>query len=516
MKTLKRFGALVMALCLFAGSALAAVPGLDTATAAWLDVADDVTYSLSAQLDALPPYGEETVAMLNGVLKHLSMNAAVSGGQSDIALLVGGESVATLTERVMESGTALTTPLLPNRTLVSASSAMEKAFGGEAQPEDAFDALNAFDEAAESYRALTDAILPYATEKKASYKIKYVGSSHWSRIARLTPEQSAELAPLIAAVLGSGMDAAYRERLAQLTYGKGFIVGLYQTEEGGDDIAVYMKGSVSFPEGGTAQLAYQWAFAETDAKRVDTYKFTLGKSKAPNTAREITARYTRTNKSDGYDLNGTCTTRLLSKDATDTTTVNHAVQCRESEAGRTLAGEITTTRKAGKASVSTTVKPDLAVVEADGSGALSGTVSCVQKEGKKTAMGVTLTFAETVADAFVAAAESGDLYAVAEPAIYDMPQSSLDQNAEEPADEYLVGRAPTGLQSYTAPETPQIVDLDTLAPAQHEALMGEATQNLAGRLLIALAKLPAEDIQLLSDNMNEADFAAFLKLVEGL
>ena len=60
----------------------------------------------------------------------------------------------------------------------------------------------------------------------------------------------------------------------------------------------------------------------------------------------------------------------------------------------------------------------------------------------------------------------------------------------------------------------QTYDLDTAQADQLEALRGELYQNLAGRLLTALAKLPAEDAALLADNLSEEDYAAFLELAQ--
>ena len=102
--------------------------------------------------------------------------------------------------------------------------------------------------------------------------------------------------------------------------------------------------------------------------------------------------------------------------------------------------------------------------------------------------------------------------------VYDpMPQSSLSQN-EEPVDgvdsDYLVGQPPIGYQIYEVPDTMQTYDLDTAQADQLEALRGELYQNLAGRLLAALVKLPAEDAALLADNMSEEDYAAFLELAQ--
>ena len=95
------------------------------------------------------------------------------------------------------------------------------------------------------------------------------------------------------------------------------------------------------------------------------------------------------------------------------------------------------------------------------------------------------------------------------------PPSSLTQNLEkEAADDYLVGKPPIGYTAHTAPTDRVTVDLD--ADGDLSALMDEISQNLAGKLLIALSKLPGEDTALLRDAMSETDYAAFMALVEGL
>ena len=129
-----------------------------------------------------------------------------------------------------------------------------------------------------------------------------------------------------------------------------------------------------------------------------------------------------------------------------------------------------------------------------------------------------LTFAFDGEPAEISVREDGDLEAEEGGQIdYDpMPPSSLSQN--EPAGEensaYLVGQPPIGYQTYEVPETMQTYDLDTAQRQQLEALRAELVQNLAGRLLAALAGLPAEDTALLSDNMSDEDYAAFLALLE--
>ena len=79
-----------------------------------------------------------------------------------------------------------------------------------------------------------------------------------------------------------------------------------------------------------------------------------------------------------------------------------------------------------------------------------------------------------------------------------------------------MGTPPVGMTAHTPPETPQTVDVDSLTDEELAALMDEMSQNLAGKLLIALARLPKEDLALLQSNMYDEDFSAFLSLIDSL
>ena len=512
--------ALTAALLLAGSTALADEWGLSHSLDTYWDV-DDLRFTATARLDALLPYGESTVEMFNAALEGLSVSAEAREGETSVRLCVAGDPVASFTEARSERGTALTTPLLPNRTLVSASSAMD-AISGNQEVEPAFDLFAAIQEAEGCYQALTDAILPYATEKKANYKIKNVGHSKWSRIARLTPEQGAELSPLIAQVLGCGMDAALREKLSGMTYGKGFIVGLYQSAEGGDDMAVYIKGNVTFPDGAKRAISYQWAFAQTEAgPRVDTYKFELTKSRAPRDNREISASYERSAGEGALLLKGECAAKITDPETgvTTSTTLTHDLSGSEAGGARPVSGSVKRVVKTtadGKTQTETsTLTPELTLTLADGSGVLSGSVKLEHLSGKQADAGVSLLFDENAARDFAQAAQSGALYSVSDSL---MPPTSLTQNREpasHPSD-YLVGQPPAGYFSYAAPDSPQTIDLDAADATQRDALAAELSQNLAGRLLVALAKLPEENTALLRDLLSDADYAAFLALVDEL
>ena len=512
MNLFKRIAALALGCALLASTALASPFAMDHQTESWLSEAGDVRFAVSAQFEELVPYGETTIGLFNDVLKHVSIASQISDAETTLEINVAGDPVIDLKETKAENGTELTTGLLKNRTLTSRASAMD-ALSGNAE-EAKFDFFAAVSELEGCYQALTDAIIPYAEEKKASYTIKGVAPSKWSRIARLTPEQSQELAPLIAQVLGCGMDDAFRQQLAGATYAKGFIVGLYQTEQNGQDLAVYIKGDMTFEDGAKRALSYQWAFTTKESgERIDTFKFELKKAKAPKDDRIISASCKRT-AADALKVKGESSARITDPEegVTVTTTLTHDLSGKADGDDRTLTGSVSCavrTAKGDKAStVTTTVKPELSLVSADGSGVLSGKARLEQKTGKDVTLSAVLTFDEEPAELI----QSGEMYIVTEDM---MPPSSLTQNlhADEPED-FLVGKPPIGYTAYTAPKSPVTVDLDTADESAMAVLMDEMSQNLAGKLLIALSKLPKEDAAILHDNLE--DYAAFLALVEGL
>jgi len=506
----KRLCAFALACCMLLGSACAA--GLTDVLDGYLDLNDDVQYAMSAQIDVLTPYGEETLSMLNAALKHLSIGAVISDDTTTVDVCVDGESAMSMTETAVVGGTELTTPLLPNRTLTSAGSAFTKLGNAESKPVK-FDLFSAISGWEACYQALTDAIVPYAEEKAANYNIANVGSSKWSRIARLTPEQGQEVAPLIEQVLGCGMDEAFRETLEGLAPGKSFIVGLYQTKEGGKDLALYMKGYLTFADGKTRNLAFQWAFAEKDGVRTDTVKYELVRSKTAVDTREIHATLKR-QTDETLLVKGDCTAAIKDADGNITTVHTYDLSGTEKDGVRPVKGtysNVTKVREGETTKTQTTaITPDVKLTSVDGSGVISGSVKLEQLKGKVTHTSVTLLFDDEPAELL-----NNGAFFVVKDAPVAMPESSLNQNtASDKPEDYLVGEPPIGIADYKAPETMQVIDLDTTD--QMPALMEELSQNLAGKLLIALAKIPEEDAALIRDNMSEEDYAAFLSMVDSL
>jgi hypothetical protein len=479
--------------------------------------------------------------MFNSLLKHVSFQASLEGAEdgslTNYQLLCDQTEVFTLTERLQEGASSAQTSLLPNRTLKSRSgSPMDLLFG--LQPEEpAFDFLAAISQAEASYKALIDACEPYAEKKRANYKIKDIGTSKWSQIARLTTEQSDAMLPLLRAVLQSGMDAAYRKELDQVRFGKGFIVALYKAGENDRDLAVYMKGSLLYPDGSTYKLTYQWAFVNQGVERKDTYKYEALKSGSPADRRVASAKATQKLFSTEISLKGSSET-TLKKDIASSQVFKFDLSGKDTGQGRTLKGtwsqEEKRTEEGETVTTLRTYAPELILTSSPQGAVLSGSVEVEEKKDKILTSSLTLILAPEIPEAFASLAQSSSLYAVEEPSpipssitapASPLPASSIELNAdqdpelnrqEDTSGDYLVGAPPIGLTAFPIPSQMKEISLDNLPDSALNDLLTELSQNLAGRLLIAVSQLPAEDLALLKDGLTPEDATRLLSLIGGL
>lgn len=503
-KKIARLLSALLCLMLITPCALAQDLSLDSAVGAYVDAYDELRFTAGVQFETLTPYGEDTVSMMNALLSHLSISAVAGKETSSVQVQLAGDSVASFHER----GTDMTTSLLPRRVLTSPSGLNALA---PVKQEPGFDFFAAIAEAEACYQELTDAILPYAEQKKANYSIKNVGSSRWSRIARLTPEQADVIGPLIAQVLGCGMNEAFRDQLRGMTYQKGFIVGLYQTAENGDDLAVYIKGDVTFPDGVKRSISYQWAFAvRDDGTRVDSYKFDMTKAKAPRDNRQISGFFKRRSDSSLLlDGESKAIIRDPETNLVHTATLTCDLSGKEDQDARTIGGSMSHALRVSdgdKGSTDTlTITPSLRLTAAeDGVALITGKADVQKTTGNTTHLKAVITFDEEAAFDYLDMESSGALYAVT-----DMPQSSLTQNLYPAKDEdYLVGAPPIGFASYEVPDETIVVDLDQATEEELSALEQELLQNLAGGLIKTALKLPDEAAALIRDGLTDADFAA--------
>ncbi len=524
---LKQLCAFVLALCLLCGTALAEFSWLDAELSGHLDVNRDTAFSLGIQIGSLQPFGDDMIAMLNETLAHIQVESRIRSDGIQMAVSVDGESLLSIEETQREGRTALTTSLLPNRLLLSETSPMDVLSGNDTAAQPLFDLHTAIDEVACHWEDLAQAIVPYATEKAANYKISGIGYARWVRLAKLSAEDSAALLPQIISVLGSGMDQDHRQQLESLTCADGFTIALYSDEENGTPLALYMKGSVYLEDGQKWTLAYQWAFTREDGKQKDTYRYELEQQNSPRHKRMIEAERTTAENADGMELNRKCQLTVKDDSLNQTLINKDRLTGRQDGNSLSLTGQLETTLKvfSGKDTVTTVtlIEPELTLTSAQGSGVLSGTVALKESQGKAVLRELIFTFAQEPAQALLAAENDGSLFAVSEtdPLDPSVAGSSLAQNTDviwpvAPGNSFLVGNPPIGLTVYPVPETMQQVDLDLAAADTIAALQDEMAQNAAGVLLIALGKLPGEPLRLLNDNMTGEDYEAFLSLLGDL
>lgn len=521
--------------------------GLDTVLSPWFLQAGTLRFSAAMELKTYLPFPKERLDMMNALLQHLSFQAALEQSDGDFlttfALSCDGESLFSLKEQETDGAFALETSLLPHRVLTSASLSPIAMLSGQRtplEPEPSFDALSAISEAQSSYQDLINACAPYAQSKKANYRIKDIGTAKWSQIARLSTEESDAMLPLLRTVLGSGMDEAHRAELDQVRFGPNFIVALYKLGEKDKDIAVYMKGDLLYPDKSTRKLAYQWAFVDKGTERKDSYQYEFSKSGKLALSRVASSFLTQKRLSDQLSLKGSWDLTLKGAGITTVESTRVDLSGNAKGSSRTLKGALSQQRKETQgektAATLTTYTPDLTLTVSGPDGLLSGSIQTESKKDKAVTTAMTFSLASEVPSDFLSATEEAGLYAVREeptPApSAALPASSIVQNEESdpvpqasfawqeaspPQDAaFLVGQAPIGMQSYAAPQEKASLVLDALSATAYSDLLEELSQNLAAKLLLALTKLPSEDLALLKDGMTDSDYDRFLSFLGSL
>ncbi len=577
----RRLTALTLCLLLLLYGCLPAradVAALDKALSGWLGNLRSVRFSAVLQLKTLMPFEEKTLTMLNAVLSHVTVVAAVTqdgaNGSTAAGIAVDGETMADWTETLLDGRYAFATSLLPNRTLTSAAASPSEILmeqddeEGAADSAPADDGLNdsdiarafsmpdAIPEMQGCYQALTDGIQPFATEKKANYSIKGVGKGAWSRVARLDAEQAEGLLPRLRALLACGMDDAFRAEVAQMTFARGLVVALYR-DANGEDLCVYVKGDAVYPDGTKRRLSWQWAFTTRGSERTDTFTFEVTKASGVRDTRLIDASCKQENGNDALSLDCETETTLKRYKTVDGNATRIELKGKRGADGTlTCKGSVsrTLTQTAGEDAAETgdNATADLLFTPAGDGYALSGTVDVLKSKDGETTSELAWTLAaengaaprttdatdKPVAGddtkAGTADAKNGNAVTVsiipAEPTATpdadiaadtaNGQTSSLEQLGDEPAPTpakqpaFLVGSAPLGLAAFAETNAETTVDLDSADAETVRNLLLEAAQNLAGKLILAVQALPGEDGALLKDGMTDADYAAFLTLLE--
>lgn len=514
---MRKFGwrllAAVLALCLPL-SASADVGGLSQVLSRYFDTDENVLMSVGFELEQLNPYGQETVDMMNGILRHTTLDAVVDGTDMLISVCVDGQPQFSMQETLDDSGWKLTTDLLPNRILTSAESPLGVLFPEESSQPFHFDMQRSVEAAEAGYQQLGEAIVPFAEEKEANYKISYVGRANWVRLAKLDAETTVQLMPLILPLLTSGMDEAIVSDLQAANFKNGLTVALYFTEEGGQPIALYMKGTANVAENDNRTLTYLWAFTrEENGSRKDSFKLELLKGKG--TANKYLAEYLQQATLEGDKLTYSGKLDMERK----VPGVNYTLQQKEELTATlgdqpTLSGTITTTDRTDNGETTLTFvteyTPDLTLVPGENGSVLTGSIGCTVTRSKKPQTVFTVTLGENpIAQEIVREDEPAGENDV----ILTIQGGSLSQNQGN-VSEFLVGSPPLGVTMYTPPADPVLVNLDSQTPEERAALEDEMFQYAAGYLLKVLPFIQEEDTGLLQDNLSEEDYAVYVNQAE--
>lgn len=548
---IKRFAAILGLLLCFTVSASAAdLLSLDTVLEPLLVGQDTVSLSATMQLKALMPFDDTRIDLINRVLGHVTLNARVEQDGADettaFQLTMGETTLLEMTEQLRSGAYLLQTTLLPNRMLFSTQGSpmdmLLAASDGEADTTDetettlntsavetAFDMQAAVDELEACYRALIDQTVSLATKNTPNYTIDNIGRGRISYVAKLTTEQSTALQAEIRTVLSCGMDDAYREELSQVTFASGFVVALYQNEDA-EDICVYIRGTIVYPDGDKRDIKWQWAFTPDGETQTLTYE--AARQSGTRDSRVIDALLKRTEDEDSFTLSGKVETNLRRSSVNETSTLTLDLRGSLGDTP-TCTGSLNRLTEATSGGESTgetetTVTVDVSLLNGTGGAELSGTAEYLYTKDETTQTNLVLTF--TPATAVVPASTDGtEETAEAEAPTVEISIISADpttagENAETPTvtveetqteqPEFLVGTAPTGLYDYEIPAEMTTINMDSTEQKVHQSLLNEASQRLAGNLVTAILDLPADDRALLADGMTDEDYAIFLAMFD--
>jgi hypothetical protein len=526
-------------------AASASLASLEDALSPFLAGRGSVKLSAGLAVKTLMPFEETKLDLINRVLKHMQLDLLLDDGSGDSAtgfhLSLGGETLFEVTERISDGTYLMQTSLLPNRMLFSTQaspmdtlllSQEEEEPVAENSPdpntsdvEEAFDMLSAVEELQGCYRALADKTMPLTEKNNVSYTVDQIGKGRFSYVAKLTSDQSDELLPELRAVLSCGMDAEYREELSRITFARGFTVALYQNADG-EDISLYMKGTILYPDGDRRTLKWQWSF--TPDGETQTFLHQVSREEGRRDTRNVDAVLKRSEGKNSYTLKCETTANLRrgSRNETSTLTIDLSgdtgdiASCKGSirrVTGGTY-GEDALDEQVTKIGV------DLKLQAGDPSAELTGAVTYELQTNGTVYTALDLSFAQaalteqenTVAEQNApsdvvisilpsdAAAAQQDAQTLTETA----------DNTQGGSSEFLVGTPPVGLSDYEIPSEIITINMDGTDRGVLQNLMNEAAQRLAGKLVLAILNLPAEDRELLSDGMTETDYAIFLAMLD--
>ena len=495
-----------------------AVPMFPPMVNSYLD-SDVINTAITLSVNELIPFTESRITQMNDFLSNLTLNLSLNKAETNITLNVANNTVFTLNEQTINNTNKLTTSLLPKRILESNTSPIDVLLLNNQSntiPLETFDSTFAntqfnpslaFEQLSQHYTNLTDAISSYGDEKKANYNIDDIGRASWRRLATLTTENAKTLSPLIATLLGYGLDTQTQAFISSLSYKDGLKIALYQSEEKGTDMAVYIKGEVLTPDEVVRTLAFQWGFKTKNDVTTNIYSLNLATKKRPYEELKITAEYNTTKDNSETIEEGKST--VLRKKSSIRFTTNIASNLTGNKDKGLINGEYTLTNNFENGDYKLTeidyYAPTLNIVD----NILSGTLTVSNQKNKNMQYSLTFNFNELLENSNIASELN-------EETTNSNASSSFSQNI----DTLLTLQTPTnsatpplGLTHYNIPTKDETVILDKLSKEQLFALQDEIAQRLAGSILLNLPSLPSSATAFIADGIANEDFQNWLNTV---
>lgn len=383
-------GLLTMLCCLtLTASALAEVSFLPAISLEELETMP-LELTLSAEVTAYAPFGEDRLPQLTSLMKHLSLyitwQPLIDETQSTVAVLVDGEEALSLGLQETEQGNMAQFSVLPDTTYAGADP-LALLLGTSSQPLTVFglDGSEAawLEEGYELLRAIEDGLAPYLTgESKIKTEIKNMGTARLKQDYTIPKTEAEGATALLAGLCPNGRLKAL---ISGLVFSGKQTLRVYRDADGAP-LRIEWSGNCGVDEDHLRDVTLTWRMRRDDTAYRDELTLTSPALRGSDNNRLTWSCAIVPNKSGQMVLSGSLSyTRTENKQKT-TLTSEYKLTSGEEGSGTRVTGSATIAQQLPGEDSTTgyTFEPNLLVTGDSNIPAIEGTVTVSSLSGKKT------------------------------------------------------------------------------------------------------------------------------------
>ena len=264
-KRLIRLAALLMALLLTASQAFA-VTGVLSA----VDPGEQpLELTLGVKLNAYSPLDDVRTGWLNDLLSYHQLRLRLYGDSTDMSMLINGGEAFSISLTQGDSGSSVTTTLLPGQTYASDDDdALSLLTGSTATGSDAllpgFDSLDMLDDALTMLQELQRTGAEYIVTKKKKNVVKGYGTATRSLTLTMDEDQATDFGTLL---IASCPDGKLMEQLITFNFTEEQSITML-TDDNGTIYKVTYSG-ICGVDGNMRRVSLTWKLLRTDARTRD-------------------------------------------------------------------------------------------------------------------------------------------------------------------------------------------------------------------------------------------------------